>query len=128
MRSFFILLLLLIFVGYLIINRNTVSVIDAHYDGHTAQVIVYRLPFFGADKIIWWEKNKEAILQKYHIPSGQDTPFQMTIYAFGDGYKEEGTEDRRCFPDVRPPENCIDKDILMTIRKARSGESRYSFH
>lgn len=122
-----VILLLLIFAGYLIIRKPHVSVIDAHYDGNTAQVIVDKLPFLKSKKIEWWNENKENIMEKYNIPSCINTPFQITIYAFGDGYKEEEEEDRRCFPDIKPPKNCIDKNIIMSISRTRNGSIKYDF-
>ncbi len=122
-----VILSLLTFAGYLIIRKPHVSVVDAHYDGNTAQVIVDKLPLLQSQKIEWWNENKENILYKYNIPSGQHTPFQITIYGFGDGYKEEGEEDRRCLPDIKPPKNCIDKNIIMSISRTRNGSIKYDF-
>lgn len=129
MRRFVIstLVLLLCFFSYLVIKKQDVSVINAHYDGSTAQIIVDRLPFLESDKIAWWVKNKESIMEKYNIPSGKNSPFLISIYAFGDGYKEEGKEDRRCFSDIKPPKNCIDKNIIMSIIRTRSGSIKYEF-
>ncbi|WP_250318470.1 DUF943 family protein [Rosenbergiella gaditana] len=129
MRRFVIsiFLLLLIVIGYLIITKPHVSVVDAHYDGRTGQVIVDKLPFLESDKISWWNESKENIMRKYNIPSGQNTPFLITIYAFGDGYKEEEEEDRRCFQNIKPPKNCIDKNIIMSITRRRDGSVNYDF-
>ena len=112
---------------YFYINRQDVVVIDTHYNGHTAQVLVDRLPFTDSAKILWWDKNQDEIRQKYHIPTGDAGPFLITVYAFGDGYKEEGEEDRRCFEEVKPPRNCIDKNILMSIWTTREGGVKYKF-
>ena len=107
------------------INRQDVVVIDTHYNGHTAEVLVDRLPFSDSAKIYWWEKNQNAIRNKYHIPEGEAGPSLITVYAFGEGYKEEGKEQQRCFEDVKPPRNCIDKDILMAIWHTREGSVEY---
>lgn len=48
---------------YLYINRQDVTVIDVHYDGYSAEVLVDRLPFSDSAKITWWKKirmNSEA--------------------------------------------------------------------
>ncbi|QKJ87817.1 DUF943 family protein [Paramixta manurensis] len=129
MRNFIIsaLVLLLCILSYLFIGKQTVSVIDAHYDGSTAQIIVNRLPITESGKIDWWRDHQQKILEKYNIPSGNKRPFLITVYAFGDGYKEEGKEDRRCFTDIKPPKNCIDKNILMMIWRTRDGSVKYQF-
>lgn len=112
---------------YFYINRQDVIVIGTHYNGHSAEVLVDRLPFSDAAKIYWWEKNQDAIRSKYHIPAGDAGPFLIVVYAFGEGYKEEGKEDRRCFDDVKPPRNCIDKNMLMSIMTTREGGVKYDF-
>ncbi|EXU75345.1 DUF943 family protein [Erwinia mallotivora] len=108
-------------------NRQSVKVIDAHYDGSTAQVIVDRLPFSEENKIKWWISNQDGIRQQYHIPSGSSGPFLIFIYEFGKGYQEEGKEERACFKDIPSPKNCLDKNILMTIWRTRDGSVKYDF-
>ncbi|EMH4161148.1 DUF943 family protein [Pluralibacter gergoviae] len=129
MRKFVVLLfaLLLLASGYFFICNKDVSVIDAHYDGSTAKVIVDRLPLTESEKIAWWEKNQNKILEKYSIPTGSKIPFLIVILAFGDGYQVEGKEDRLCFADMKPPKNCIDKNILMMIWRTRNGGVKYQF-
>lgn len=122
-----VILLLFIFAGYLIIREPHISVVDAHYDGNTAQVIVDKLPSLKSYKIEWWNENKESIMKKYTIPTGDKTPFLIVIYAFGDGYQVEGKEDRLCFSDIKTPKNCIDKKILMMSWRTRDGGVKYQF-
>jgi len=125
-----IILLLAIFsciLLYLFSAEKNVSVIGAHYDGSTAQIIVDKLPLTDSEKISWWKTNQSEIMNKYNIPSGDRTPFLMVVYAFGDGYQMEGDEDRLCFSDMKPPKNCIDKNILMMIWRTRNGGVKYQF-
>ncbi|WP_249042721.1 DUF943 family protein [Pantoea dispersa] len=112
---------------YLFFGNDKVSVIDAHYDGNTAQIIVNNLPSAESRKIEWWTNNREKILDKYNIPSGKNTPFLIAIYALGKGYQAQGNEDRLCFSDMKPPKNCIDKNILMMIWRTREGGVKYQF-
>lgn len=129
MRRLFIsiFLLLLILISHLVIRKPNISVIDVYYDGSTAQVIVDKLPLTHAEKISWWVKNKNKILSRYNIPTGGKIPFLIIIYAFGRGYQVEGNEDRLCFSNVKPPKNCIDKNILMMIWRTRDGGVKYQF-
>ena len=129
MRIFVIVFLAALLTGfyYTFVGGKDVAVIDAHYDGSTAQVIVDGLPSTESEKIVWWQNNQDQIRGKYHIPSGNTGPFLIIVYAFGEGYKEAGEEDRLCFRSVKPPQNCIDKNILMMIWRTREGSVRYEF-
>lgn len=124
---FFSLIVILCIIGYLFTEKPNVSVIGAHYDGSTAQVIVNKSPLTHSDKMNWWKKNQNEIFKKYNIPTGDKMPFLIVIYAFGDGYQEEDKEDRLCFSDIKPPKNCIDKNILMMIWRTRDGGVKYQF-
>lgn len=109
-------------------NQRNVHIIDIHRNAYTAEILVDHLPLTEADSIEWWIKNKRDILTKYNIPEREaGGPDYITFYAYGEGYQEEGTADRLCFDDIKPPKNCIDKDILMTISHNRNGEVRFSF-
>jgi len=112
--------------SYYFLSDQKVTVVNGYYDGSTARIIVDSLPFTDAKKIDWWQHNQDQIRRKYHIPAGAQGPFLITIYAFGDGYQEEGKEDRLCFPNVEPPRNCIDKNILMMIWRTREGSIKYN--
>lgn len=122
-----VLLVLSGFVVYSLSGDNAVAVMGAHYDGSTARILVNRLPFTESAKIDWWTHNQRKIREKCHIPSGHGGPFLITVYAFGEGYKEEKNEDRLCFNDITPPKNCIDKNILMLIWRTRDGGEKYQF-
>lgn len=117
----------LCFIGYLFTVKSNVSIIAAHYDGSTAQIIVNKLPLTDSNKINWWQRNQNEILENYNIPTGDKIPFLIVIYAFGDGYQVEAKEDRLCFSDIKPPKNCIDKKILMMIWRTRDGGVKYQF-
>lgn len=86
-----------------------------------------RLPLSDSAIINWWQKNQSSIREKYHISAAEAGPLFMTIYAFGDGYKEEGQEDRLYFDGVKPPRNCIDKNIFMSVNRTRDGDTTFSF-
>lgn len=109
-------------------NHRQVQVIDVHHNTWTAEIVVDHFPFSKAARIEWWENNNESILKKYNIPEhGAGGPDYFTIYAFGKGYQQLAREDRLCFDDIKPPYNCIDKNILMTVNRDRNGDVRFSF-
>jgi len=123
----FIFIILSCTLSYRLTGKHNVSIIDAHYDSSTAQIIVNKLPLTKAEKIDWWQKNQRSVLEKYNIPTGHKSPFLIAIYAFDNGYQVEGKKDRLCFSDIEPPKNCIDKNILMTIWRTRDGGVKYQF-
>ncbi|MFZ4832184.1 DUF943 family protein [Rouxiella sp. Mn2063] len=113
---------------YSYLNNREVRVIAVHHDNYTVEVLVDHLPISASASIKWWVENQNSIFSKSNIISKNNGgPDYITIFAFGDGYKKEGKEDRLCFDDIKAPVNCIDKDILMTISSNRNGESRFSF-
>lgn len=128
MRAFTIVVVTMMLgcIYYYFCRDPKVTVINSYYDGSTARVIVDALPFTESAKIEWWQHNQDQIRRKYHIPAGTQGPFLITIYAFGEGYQEEVKEDRLCFPNVEPPRNCIDKNILMMIWRTREGGIKYN--
>lgn len=114
--------------AYLYFDRKEVHIIDAHHVGNAVALIVDRLPLTDSSKIKWWESNQDKIRGKYHIPAGLEGPFLIDVFAFGEGYQEDDDdEDRLCFEDVKPPRNCIDKKILMSIWTTREGGVKYVF-
>lgn len=109
-------------------NNKDVKVIDAHHNGWTASIMVDRLPNFQRESIEWWLNQKSAISAKYHFKADNPKGYlDYYIYAFGEGYQEEGKEDRLCFDEMNPPKNCIDKNLLMVVLKTREGNTQFRF-
>ncbi|MEQ4529685.1 MAG: DUF943 family protein [Mixta sp.] len=122
-------LLIVAAVGiYLYLDNRRVNVINVHYDKYSAEVLVDHLPITATSAINWWLTNQNAIREKYHIPSGEaGGPTNFTVFAFGTGYREEDENDMLCFDDMKPPKNCIDKEILLTVGRNRDGSTRFAF-
>lgn len=92
------------------LDSTTVKIIAVHQEENFSEVIVKNFPITDAGKIKWWLKNKELLKNKYNIPRpGENGNFYINFWDFGEGYKKPGKYDRRCFPDMKPPKNCIDK-------------------
>lgn len=63
---------------------------------------------------------------QYHIPQeDSDRVFYLSVWDFADGYKEEEDKDRLCFDDMPAPRNCIDKNWIMTVSRARNSKRIY---
>ena len=107
-------------------NWRPVKVIDVHAGKYSQSIIVDHLPLAARLKIAWWLKNQSALTKKYRLSTPADGNFyNISVWQFGDGYKELGKYDRFCFDDMPPPNNCIEKERLMYITLTRDGEVSY---
>lgn len=107
-----------VLMGYFFLfPLRTTEVVAVHEDGEFSSVLVKNFPFTDRGKIDWWIKKNLELKEKYNIPKPDSDGFSSIVFwDFGDGYKEEGKYDRRCFTDMKPPINCIDKKSLMIVR------------
>jgi hypothetical protein len=121
---------------FLWLSLRSVEVVAVHEDGDFSSVLVRNFPLTDRGKISWWLKNKEKLKVNYNIPKpAKDGFFSIVFWDFGDGYKEEGKYDRRCFEDMKIPLNCIDKKPIFAVRQYRDDdiifatyEGRYSLN
>lgn len=111
-----------VLLGYLFwLSLRPVEIVAVHENGSHSSVLVKAFPFTDKGKINWWLKNKEMLKDKYGIPKpDSDRSFTIVFWDFGDGYKEEGKYDRRCFEDMKTKENCIDKNSLMFVKNGKN--------
>ncbi len=98
-----------------------VEIIAVHKDGEFSSVLVRNFPSTDQGKIDWWLKNKEKLKEKYNTPNpAKDGFFSIVFWDFADGYKEEGKYDRRCFEDMKPPINCIEKKRVYSVSNSNN--------
>jgi hypothetical protein len=116
------LLVIMVLLGYwLWLSLPPVEIVAVHREGSHSSVLVKSFPLTDKGKINWWLKNKEMLKSKYNIPvPDADGSFTVVFWYFGDGYKEEGKYDRRCFEDMKTKVNCIDKDKAFTVWNSQS--------
>lgn len=101
---------------------HPVKIIAVHQEENFSEVLVKNFPITDAGKIKWWLKNKELLKNKYNIPRpGENGNFYINFWDFGEGYKKLGKYDRRCFADMKPPKNCIDKNAVFSVENGRDG-------
>lgn len=106
---------------WLWLSLRPVEIVAVHQEGSHSSVLVKTFPLTDKGKINWWLKNKEMLKSKYNIPEPDtDGSFTVVFWYFGDGYKEEGKYDRRCFKDMKSKANCIDKDKAFTVWNSQS--------
>ncbi|WP_144818400.1 DUF943 family protein [Enterobacter sp. DE0047] len=120
-------LTLLSYVSWL--DSTTVKIIAVHQEENFSEVLVKNYPITNAGKIKWWLKNKELLKNKYNIPRpGSNDNFYINFWDFGEGYKKLGKYDRRCFADMKPPKNCIDKNAVFSVENGRDGSILFTVY
>jgi len=110
-------------------DSTSVKIIAVHQEENFSEVLVKNFPITDAGKIKWWLKNKELLKNKYNIPRpGENGNFYMNFWDFGEGYKKLGKYDRRCFADMKPPKNCIDKTAVFSVENDRDGSILFTVY
>jgi len=103
-------------------SHRPVEIVAVHHgrSGYS-DVLVKNFPFTDKGKIHWCLKNKAMLKEKYNVPNPEpDGSFSLTVWLFGDGYKEEGKYDRLCFEDMKTKVNCIEKDIVFSVDNSKN--------
>lgn len=108
------------------LSLRKVEIMGIHENGEFCDLLVKNFPFTEKGKIHWWLENRAKLKEKYNVPKpGKDGFFSVVFWNFGDGYKEEGKFDRRCFDDMKKKENCIDKKKLFSVWNGRNNNVLY---
>lgn len=103
-----------------------VEIVAVHKQGNHSSVLVKSFPPTEKGKINWWLQKK--ICLKINITFLNQIKMVILLWYFGDGYKEEGKYDRRCFNDMTPPLNCIEKDKAFTVSTDRHNNVFFGVH
>ncbi|ADP11142.1 conserved uncharacterized protein [Erwinia sp. Ejp617] len=108
------------------VSLRPVEIVAVHKDGNHSSVLVKTFPFTDSGKIEWWLKNRDMLKEKYDTPEPElDGSFTVVFWLLGEGYKEEGKYDRRCFEDMRTQKNCIDKNSLILVKNSKNSGMYY---
>lgn len=100
-----------------------IMVIAVHHAQYRTDILVNHLSWSDKGKVRWWLENAENLAAKYHFQLPDEFNNQhVSIWQFGAGYLPEGKEDRMCFDDMAGPDNCINKERIMSIRSEAKGE------
>ncbi|QTF09927.1 DUF943 family protein [Brenneria izadpanahii] len=110
-----VLALLAVVYGIIWLSRP-VKIVAIHQRSDFSHVLVLNFPLTNRGKVDWWLKNREMLQEKYAIPKRSSYgSFTITFWDFGEGYKEAGKYDRRCFEDMQTEKNCVEKPPLFSI-------------
>ncbi|TPD97035.1 DUF943 family protein [Pantoea vagans] len=102
-------------------ERRPVEIVNVHGTGNFSDILVKNFPITDRGKINWWLKNKDALKRQYGIPKPASYGnYTVSIWLFGEGYKEDDKYDRLCFSDMKPPMNCIEKDRVFIISYSKN--------
>ena len=129
-KIIFIVIALLLFACavFIYLNNRPSTVIAVHQLGNTSIILVDHLPVTNSAKIQWWYSHIDSITERYHLVADRpEGMFFYAVYAFDKGYQKEGKEDRLCFDEMTPPENCVDKNILLQMMPWGNGEDKFYF-
>lgn len=106
-----------------------VEIVAVHQDAQFSDVLVKHFPLTERGKIDWWLANKDTLKKRYNFPKpDRNGNFSIVFWDFGDGYMEEGKYDRRCFLDMKPPINCIEKNKEFTVETGRGSDMLFGVY
>lgn len=106
-----------------------VEIVAVHQENNYSDVLVRNFPPTDNGKISWWLENKDMLKEKYGIPKPDSDGLSTVIFwYFGDGYKEEGKDDRLCFDDMEPPKNCIEKNRVFSVSDSKNMGLSFTTH
>ena len=108
-------------VFFLWLSLRSVEIVAVHEDEEFSSVLVRNFPFTDRGKISWWLKSKEVVNANYNIPTPAKAGFvSIVCWVVGEGDKAEATFARRCFDDMKPPENCIEKNRVFSVSDSKN--------
>ena len=106
-------------IGFLWLSLRPVEIVAVHQRNNFSDVLVKNFPFTDKGKIKWWLENQGMLKNRYGIPvPASNGYFDITVWLFDDGYKEEGKYDRLCFKNMKTEKNCIEKYKLFSVKKS----------
>ncbi|MDU4091745.1 MAG: DUF943 family protein [Pantoea sp.] len=108
-------------LGYALwLYLHPAKIVAVHQDANFSSVLVKNFPLTDQGKISWWLENKDMLKKNYGIPKPASYgSFTINFWDFGDGYKNEGKLDRRCFDDIKNNTKCIDKNLLFSVKRIK---------
>lgn len=124
----FILLVAMALGGFLLFFLcRPMNIIAVHQMKYYTIILVKNYPITDIGKMEWWIKNKNEVQAKYNILRPEkDGSYNVILWDFGEGYKEEGKYDRLCFDDMNSPKNCVDKKSLVIISYNKDKETKFT--
>ncbi|MEI2628858.1 DUF943 family protein [Erwinia aphidicola] len=114
---------------FLWVFLRPVEIVAIHQDAQFSDVLVKHFPLTERGKIDWWLANKDTLKKRYNFPKpDKKGNFSVVFWDFGDGYMEERKYDRRCFLDMKPPINCIEKNKEFTVETGRGSDMLFGVY
>ncbi|MCU5773979.1 DUF943 family protein [Erwiniaceae bacterium BAC15a-03b] len=131
MNKIIVLLVVVITVLLTFWSMKSVEVIDVHMsDAGYSNIVVSHLPYTDKSRIEWWLENQKGFEDKYKIPSpSKYGSYNIAVWGIGDGYinfERNYKKDLYCFGDMKADKNCIEKNLLLTIRKGVDGKTIFT--
>lgn len=116
-------LLIMLSVYLLFYAYRPVEVVAVYRDKNYVDVIVKNFPSGDKDKIAWWLENNKLLTERalFSMPPSASHYF-ITLWDYGDGFKEKNDDDMLCFMQIKSDINCIDKKALLIISNNYVGD------
>lgn len=105
-----------------------VEIVAVHEKGI---VLVDNFPKYRFFKILWWENNREILLNKYGVGAlDRYGDFSIYVHDFGAGYKVNTGQDSDllCFYEMKEKANCLVKNALFAVNNYNPKKLKFSYY
>ena len=98
------------------LSLRPVEIIAIHTEGRFSDVLLKNPPLTESGMIRWWQDNRVQLKHQYNLPqTDENGNFTMIFWDLAGGLKPEKIDDSICFPQLKPPANCIDKNKRLWV-------------
>lgn len=98
-----------------------VEIIATHTEGVFSDILLKHPPLTNRGMIRWWQDNQVRLKEQYNLPkTDENGDFEMIFWDLAGGLKPEVIDDSICFPELKPPANCIDKNKRLWVSHSRN--------
>ena len=107
-----------------------VEIIAIH---NSTVLLVKNFPKSKALKLLWWENNRNDLLNKYGVGAlDRYGDFRLVVHDFGAGYKVDTHTDQDsdllCFYEMKEQANCLVKDPLFAVNNYNPKKLNFTYY
>ena len=100
---------------------HPVEIIATKLHGLFSHVLLKNPPLTESGMVRWWQGNRERLKQQYNLPqTDENGNYEMIFWDLAGGLKPEKIDDSICFPQLKPPANCIDKNKRLWVSNSQN--------
>ncbi|MEG3134528.1 DUF943 family protein [Rouxiella sp. T17] len=129
-KRFVILIILYLTISKVIECLQPVEIIAIH---NSTVLLVKNFPKSKALKLLWWENNRNDLLNKYGVGAlDRYGDFRLVVHDFGAGYKVDTHTDQDsdllCFYEMKEQANCLVKDALFAVNNYNPKKLNFTYY